>query len=116
MRFKLDENLPAELVGDLRSAGHEAQTVPEEGLTGAPDPVLVERIRTEGRVFLTMDKGIADTRTYPPRQYPGIILFRPPSSGRGAVLTFIRRHLSTILCTDPTGRLLVVSERGIRIR
>jgi len=116
MRFKLDENLPAELVGDLRSAGHEAQTVPEEGLAGAPDPVLVERMRTEGRVFLTMDKGIADTRTYPPSQYPGIILFRPPSSGRGAVLTFIRRHLSTILCTDPTGRLLVVSERGIRIR
>jgi hypothetical protein len=116
MRFKLDENLPAELVGDLRSAGHEAQTVPEEGLTGTPDPVLVERMRTEGRVFLTMDKGIADARAYPPRQYAGIILFRPPASGRGTVLTFIRRHMSTILLTDPTGRLLAISERGIRIR
>jgi Domain of unknown function (DUF5615) len=116
MKFKLDENLPGELVGDLRSAGHEAQTAPEEGLTGAPDPVLAERVRTERRVLLTMDKGIADVRAYPPEQFAGIILFRPPSSGRGAVLAFVRRNLSSILGTDPTGRLMVVSERGIRIR
>ena len=116
MRFKLDENLPAELLGDLRLAGHEAQTAPEEGLTGAPDPVLAERARREGRVLLTMDKGIADVRAFPPEQYAGIILFRPPSSGRGVVLAFIRRHLSSILGADPTGHLLVVSERGIRIR
>ena len=116
MKFKLDENLPAELLADLRSAGHEAQTAPEEGLTGAPDPVLAERARRERRVLLTLDKGIADARVYPPKEYAGIILFRPPSSGRGTVLGFIRRHLATILQTDPTGRLLVVSERGIRIR
>jgi hypothetical protein len=116
MKFKLDENLPVELAGDLRTAGHEAQTIPEQGLAGASDAVLVERVRTEGRILLTMDKGIADTRAYPPKQYAGIILFRPPSSGRGAVLTFIRRHLSRVLRTDLTGRLLVVSERGIRVR
>ena len=57
MRFKLDENLPAELVVDLRAAGHEAQTVAEEGLTGVADSVLVERARTEGRVLLTMGQG-----------------------------------------------------------
>lgn len=44
MRFKLDENLPAELVADLRSAGHEGTTVPGEGLTGAPDSVLLEMV------------------------------------------------------------------------
>jgi hypothetical protein len=37
MRFKLDENLPAELLTDLRVAGHDAETVPDEGITGAPD-------------------------------------------------------------------------------
>jgi hypothetical protein len=116
MKFKLDENLPVELVGDLHAAGHEAQTVAEEGLTGTADSVLVERARGEGRVFLTMDKGIADPRIYPPKQYAGLILFRPPSSGRGVVLTFIRRHLPSILGIDPAGRLLVVSERGIRTR
>lgn len=31
MKFKVDENLPAELRDDLRVAGHEAETIPEEG-------------------------------------------------------------------------------------
>ncbi len=116
MRFKLHENLPVELVRDLRTAGHDAQTVPEKGLMGATDSVLTERARVERRVLLTMDEGIADPRIYPPKQYAGLILFRPSSSGRGAVLSFIRRHLPSILRIDPAGRLLIVSERGIRTR
>ena len=116
MNFKLDENLPADLIPDLHAAGHQAQTVHEERLTGAPDPAVMERARSERRIFLTMDKGIANTRIYPPERYCGIILFRPRSTGRGTVLSFVRRHLPTLLQTDLTGHLLVVSDRGIRIR
>ena len=116
MKFKVDENPPIELVGDLQAAGHEAQTVPEEGLAGAPDSTVMERVRNEARVLLTMDKGIANPRTYPPERYPGIILFRPRASGRGSALTFVRRHLPALLQADLAGHLLVVSERGIRIR
>ncbi len=116
MRFKVDENLPSELLDDLRAAGHEAETVPDEGMAGAADSILLERVRTEGRVLLTMDKGIGDVRIYPPEDYAGIILFRPPTSGRGAVLAFIRRHLPTILQADLDGHLLVVTEGSIRIR
>jgi predicted nuclease of predicted toxin-antitoxin system len=116
MRFKLDENLPAELVADLRLAGHDAETVPDEGITGAPDSMLVEKVRSEGSVLLTLDKGIADVRTYPPEDYADIILFRPSTSGRGAVLAFVRRHLHTILQTDLAGHLLVVTDRSIRVR
>jgi predicted nuclease of predicted toxin-antitoxin system len=39
MKFKVDENLPAELLDDLRIVGHEAETVSDEGLTGVPDAV-----------------------------------------------------------------------------
>ena len=116
MTFKVDENLPAELVADLQAAGHTAATVAEEGLTGASDPALMERVRSEGRVLLTMDKGIANARAYPPQRYPGIILFRPRTSGRSGVLTFVRRHLPALLQADLAGHLLVVSEAGIRIR
>lgn len=116
MKFKLDENLPAELVEDLQAIGHEADTVPSENLAGFPDSIILERVRNEGRVLLTLDKGIADVRAYPPEQYAGLILFRPSTSGRGVVLNFVRRHLPALLQTELSGHLLIVTERTIRVR
>ena len=37
MRFKIDENLPAEFVEMLRCAQHDALSVLDEGLGGAAD-------------------------------------------------------------------------------
>jgi hypothetical protein len=76
----------------------------------------MRRIRQEDRVLLTMDKGIGDVRVYPPDQYAGVILVRPATQGRGATLAFVRRHLPILLGEDLRGRLLVVSETGIRFR
>lgn len=84
MRFKLDENLRVELLDDLRAAGHEADGLRDEGLIGAPDDVVLDLVRREHRVLLTLDKGIADVRAYPPGTHAGIVLFRPPAAGRGA--------------------------------
>ena len=116
MKFKIDENLPAEIKNDLLAAGHDAETVVDEGLAGAPDPQLVQTVQGEQRVLLTMDKGIADVRKYPPDQYAGIVLFRPVTQGRGATLAFVRRHLPALLAATLSGHLLVVSDSGIRIR
>lgn len=116
MRFKLDENLPIELRDDLRTLGHDAETVPDEGLAGAPDSRILQHVRAENRVLLTLDKGIADVRRYPPSMYAGIVLLRSGSTGRGAALAFARRHLPTILATELAGRLVVVSEHSIRVR
>lgn len=57
MNFKVDENLPAELVEDLRTAGHVADTVSGQGMAGAADSTLLAHVRSEARAFLTMDKG-----------------------------------------------------------
>lgn len=116
MKFRLDENLPAELLDDLRATGHETDSVPAEQLTGASDTVLLNRAKSEDRVLLTMDKGVADVRVYPPHLYAGVVLFRPPSSGRGAVLAFVRRRLPVVLERVQPGRLLVITERSARMR
>lgn len=116
MRFKLDENLPTEIKSDLTAAGHDMETVVEEGLAGASDSALVGEIQKERRILLTMDKGIADIRAYPPEHLAGIVLFRPATQGRGATLSFMRRHLPALLMSDLAGRLVVVSESGVRIR
>ena len=44
MRFKLDENLPVELLEDLRAAAHEADGLRDEGLIGAPDDVVLDLV------------------------------------------------------------------------
>jgi predicted nuclease of predicted toxin-antitoxin system len=116
VKFKIDENLPAEIAADLTAAGHEADTATGEGMSGAPDAAILARVQSEGRVILTMDKGIADIRAYPPQVYAGIILFRPRTAGRAATLAFVRQHLPTLLQSTLAGHLFVVSEAGIRIR
>ena len=116
MKVKLDENLPAELLDDLRAAGHEADTVHDEALTGAPDSAILDRVRHDRRVLFTLDKGIANVRAYPPERHAGIVLFRPSSMGRGTTLAFVRRYLQAVLDRDLTGRLVVVTDRGLRIR
>ena len=116
MRFKVDENLPSEIASDLRTSGHEADSVWDEGLSGAPDPAVLARAKRESRVVLTLDKGVGDIRAYPPELYPGIVLFRPVKAGRSSVLEFVRRHLPALLDRKMEGHLFVVSERGIRIR
>ena len=57
MKFKLDEKIPVELVEDLRAAGHEAATVHDEAATGASAPELLDLVKGEGRILLTLDKG-----------------------------------------------------------
>ena len=64
MKFKLDENLPAELVADLHDLGHDADTVVNENLCGESDPAVLEAARAAGRVLLTLDKGIANLQRY----------------------------------------------------
>jgi predicted nuclease of predicted toxin-antitoxin system len=116
VKFKLDENLPIEILNELEAAGHAADSVHDEGLAGAPDPVILEKLQGEGRILLTMDKGIGNVRNYPPQEYPGIVLFRPPSSGRRSVFDFVKLHLPVILKMDLARKLILISGSGIRTR
>jgi len=116
MKFKLDENLPLEIADAFRAAGHEIDSVQSEGLTGANDLKILQQVQIENQILLTMDKGIADIRLFPPALYPGIVLFRPSSSGRGEVLSFVQKALPDLLSIGLTGRLVIVSPKGIRAR
>jgi predicted nuclease of predicted toxin-antitoxin system len=116
MKFKLDENLPLEIAELFRHAGHEIDSVQDEGLSGAADEEILKRVQIENQVLLTMDKGIGDVRLYPPKLYPGIVLFRPSSSGRGEVLRFVQAALTDLLAITLVGHLAIVSPRGIRVR
>ena len=76
MKFKLDENLPSELASLFRTAGHDALSVLDQRLGGAPDERVAAVCRSEARVLVTLDLDFADIRTYPPMESAGIVILR----------------------------------------
>ena len=116
MKFKVDENLPIEVGAILTEAGHDAETVADEALFGAPDPRLAKVACDEKRALVSLDLDFADIRVYPPHDYPGIIVLRLRRQDRPHVLEVCRRFL-TVLSEEPlVGRLWIVDEDRIRIR
>jgi predicted nuclease of predicted toxin-antitoxin system len=65
MKFKIDQNLPTEFVSILQQAGHDALTVFEQQLGGAPDLRVVATRERESRVLMTADLDLSDIREYP---------------------------------------------------
>lgn len=115
-RFKLDENMPLEVAEHLQRAGYDATTVWEERLSGSPDTVIATICQNEQRALLTLDVGFANVLTYPPAQYPGIIVLRLKRQERSRVLETIAR-LVALLSREPLqGRLWIVEEERVRIR
>ena len=116
MRFKLDENLPVAMVALFREAGHDAMTVVDQGFGGATDRKLMAVCAREDRVIVTMDTGFSDVRAYPPRAYPGIVLFRLGRQSRKHILRAATRLVRILSNASPEGQLWIVEEARIRVR
>jgi predicted nuclease of predicted toxin-antitoxin system len=116
MRFKIDENLPAEASDVLRRAGFDAATVADEGLAGSPDADIASICRREDRVIVTLDLGFADIRIYPPQGYAGLIVLRLMRQDRATVLRIVERLIPALDNEPLEKRLWIVDERRIRIR
>ena len=108
MHFKIDENLPVELADVLRKAGHNAETVHSENLTGADDQQLSDICLKEGRALITLDIGFADIRTYPPEDYPGLIVLRSKRQDKPYILNTIQKLISTLETKEPVGKRIRV--------
>jgi predicted nuclease of predicted toxin-antitoxin system len=116
MKFKTDENLPAEVAERSRQAGFDAMTVVEQRLTGAPDARVAEVCRGEARVLVTLDLDFADIRAHPPGTGPGVIILRPRSQARIDVLSLAARVIAALGSESVSGNLWIVDEQRLRIR
>ena len=116
MRFKVDENLPAELAELFRRSGHDAVTVLDQDLGGATDPVVASACLREGRAIVTLDTDFSDIRTYPPGAYPGIVVFRLDKQDRDHVVEVGARFLRSLADSLLDGQLWIVEETRIRTR
>jgi predicted nuclease of predicted toxin-antitoxin system len=117
MKFKIDENLPQELADDLQQSGHDADSVVHEGLAGMDDETVLRASHSAGRILLTLDKGIPGLMCQRNlAEHGGVVLFRPDTLGRRAVLAFVRSRLPERLKVASSARLIVVGHSRIRVR
>ena len=116
MRFKLDENLPLELVDLLKAEGHDAASVLGQELGDASDSILAEHCRAEERALVTPNVGFADIRSYPPERYSGLIVLRLRRHDKPYILHVFRQLLPRLSAEPLSSHLWIVEEGRIRIR
>lgn len=116
MRFKIDENLHADVASVLREHGHDAVTVWDQDLRGTSHVNLSAVCRKEHRALITLDLDFADIRAYPPEDYDGLIVLRLSRQDKRHVVNVVKRVV-VLLQTEPLSRYLwVVDEANVRIR
>ena len=118
MRFKVDENLPAEVAGMLVEHGHDAITVNEQGMKGYGDAQVAAAVCAhEDRALISLDLDLANIREYPPGRYAGFVVLRLGSQDKMHVLEVMNQLLPLFDLEPLNGRLWgVVDEQGVRIR
>jgi predicted nuclease of predicted toxin-antitoxin system len=116
VRFKVDENLPIDVADLLGSAGHDASTVFDQQLVGEADSRILDICQKERRTLVTLDLDFSDVRSYPPRQYFGLIVLRLQRQDKAYVLEAIRRIISLFEHEQIEHRLWIVEENRIRVR
>jgi len=114
LKFKVDQNLPAEYAILIREAGFEADTVDDEGLSGADDSDIAERARSHGLALLTLDLGFSDIRPYPPQDYSGIVVLRSKTQDKVTLISMLRRLLQVVGKRSPERQLWIVQPDRIR--
>jgi predicted nuclease of predicted toxin-antitoxin system len=117
VNFKVDENLPArEAAQLLEDAGHDAQTVFDEDLQGRPDWAVARRCQQENRILVTLDRGFANLRSYPPLNFPGFLVLRPRWQDKNHVLDLLGRTIPMLSEEPIEHHLWIVEDTRIRIR
>ena len=100
----------------MRAAGWNCDTVHDEGLAGSDDPKVAATCRAEARVLFTLDLDFADIRAYPPKEYVGIVVFRPAEPSRRQVLDLVARVLPVLAAEWAPHQLWIVEPARVRVR
>ncbi|MGH9461835.1 MAG: DUF5615 family PIN-like protein [Vicinamibacteria bacterium] len=110
-KLKVDENLPGEVAATLARAGHDVATALEQGMGGAPDRQVAEQCQREGRAIVTLDADFADIRSYPPHDFPGLVVLRLKQQDKPHVVEVCER-LGTALSSGKLEGTLWIVEAG----
>ncbi len=66
--------------------------------------------------MITLDLGFADIRTYPPGDYPGLIVLRTKRQDKIHILKAVSKFIKLLEPDKLDGKLWIVEESKIRVR
>ncbi len=112
MKFKIDENLPIDIAALLNAAGHSAITVFDQDIGGSTDPKTVSVCVQEDRALVTLDLDFSDIRSYPPKNFPGIVVLRAVNQFKWSLIELARQILPVLAAESLKGRLWIVDQGG----
>ena len=115
MKFKIDENLPVEIVKLLEDYGHEAMSVFEQNLSGASDTRIAEVCQREKHTLIALDTDFSDIRTYSPHEFFGMIILRLKRQDKSHILAVVNRLINILSKESLERRLWIVEEGRVRI-
>ncbi len=117
MKFLGDMGISPLTTAFLRTLGHDAKHLHEEGLDTMPDPEILAKARTEGSVLLTSDLDFGDLVVASHAELPSVIIFRlQPPMRADKVNRYVERVLSQYAAELQEGAVISVTEGQIRVR
>jgi predicted nuclease of predicted toxin-antitoxin system len=116
MRFLLDMGMARTTADHLRSQGHDALHLREQGLQRLSDDDIIHKARAEGRVILTHDLDFGRIIALSQSHLPSVITFRLNNMQPTQVNRYLAETLTRFAEQLEAGALVSVNEQAIRVR
>jgi predicted nuclease of predicted toxin-antitoxin system len=116
LKYKIDENLPAEYTFILREAGFDADSVADEQLSGADDTEVFRHCQIENRILMTLDLDFANVQHIRRNRIQGLWFFAPHFQDKPTLIALLKRVLPLFPLRSPERQLWIVEQDRIRYR
>lgn len=116
MRFLADMGVSMEVVRWLRSTGHDATHLRDQGLHRAADVDVFAKAAAEDRVVLAFDLDFGEIAALTQRRRASVILFRLRNTRTAHVIERLSEVLEHCSLSLASGAVVVVEEGRHRLR
>jgi predicted nuclease of predicted toxin-antitoxin system len=116
MKFLADMGISPGTIAFLRSLGHDAIHLNEQGLDRMPDSEILEKARHEHRVLLTHDLDFGELVAASGYRLPSVIIFRLRNMRPENVNRYLKHIIGEKRVMLAEGAFVSVTEGQIRVR